>query len=299
MRVNIEDDLILSGRLNAVAARMDWTQREAVGSLYFLWRRTQNVEIVTCSRDQLLGLIRLDYDNDDDASRFIDVCVSVGLISEDGSEVTIKGNEQHVSRISSLRKRARSGGFAKASKSVPTGRQQAASRHGQGTENSALPTPSSLLPTPYNHKSKKEEEIHPISEKTPIGQIRAAFLVGYAARYNGKSYHWGLKYNGQAKNILKNWPLATVLDLVPKFFAWSRPEVIRAGHPFGNGPHSFVFRIDELYADTHTPERRLEAEVVRANEHEGMRRAEGMAQSQRIEQAITSTEPQALLEGGF
>lgn len=308
MRVNIEDDLILSGRLYAVATRMGWTQREAVGSLYFLWRRTQDCEVVTCSRDQLLSLIRLDYDDDYLASRFIAACVAAGLIADDGSAVTIKGNDQHVSRLSKLRKSAKNGGFAKAQKWQKNGSEVAGEwqgngteeglkRHGQGTENSALLAPSSLLLTPNTKKRIKNNTGTP---KIAGGsEVRRAFLDGYAARYSGKVYHWGAREAGQASNLLKTWPLQTLLDLVTKFFAWSRPEVIRAGHSFGKGPHSFVFRIDELYADTHTPERRLEAEVVRANENEGMRRAEGMAQSQRIEQAITSTAPQALLGEGF
>lgn len=140
-------------------------------------------------------------------------------------------------------------------------------------------------------KEKRGEERSNTPEAAPSGvsKIRAAYLAGFQKRY-GREGRWGGRSAGQAKHLLADWPLETVVSyLEPRvvvdeatdelttidgyFFAWKRPEVINAGHPFGKGANSFVMKIHELDADVHNADRRKSAAVAARQERTDARTA--------------------------
>lgn len=108
---------------------------------------------------------------------------------------------------------------------------------------------------------------------SPVSLIRKAWLDAYEQVYDRKCESWGARESGQAKNLLKSWPLERLLALIPAYFAWKEPRAIRAGHPFGTGADSFVMRIHALDADTHSYERRDDAAVFGAQLREANERA--------------------------
>jgi hypothetical protein len=125
-------------------------------------------------------------------------------------------------------------------------------------------------------------------EPTPIAQVRGAFLSAYAARYPQASrYPWGAREGGAAKNWLKSVPLDEALSLVTWFFAWKRPEVIKAGHPFCTGAQSLILKFHELRADLAHPERRAFAAAVTGDEKQATHEAEGAAQQRRVLAKLT------------
>jgi hypothetical protein len=138
-------------------------------------------------------------------------------------------------------------------------------------------------PRPKSRREKSQSD-----DPTPGAQVRKAFLDGYAARYpNAPAYPWGPKEAGQAKHWLRSVTLAEALDLVRWFFAWKRPEVIKAGHPFGTGGCSLVMKYHELRADLSHPERRAFAAAVNADEQQATHNVEGEAQTARVVAKIT------------
>lgn len=124
------------------------------------------------------------------------------------------------------------------------------------------------------------------SEPTAVSRIRSAYLDGFRQKY-GREGVWGKRSGGQAQHLLGEWPADTIVAyLEPRkvtdengeeatidgwFFAWKRPEVINAGHPFGKGAHSFVMRIHELDADVHNADRRKTAAIVSQQERRDAR----------------------------
>lgn len=310
VRVNMESDLRTSGRLGKLARTMGWSEQRTGGALWFFYWHTQEAGIVEETPDKIVSAVVVDFDSEGEAHAFVSGMVSAKLatVSENGI-VRIHGNDKHVERIerfkgnaSELGKKSWEARKKKLNEiqtgSFPTGNAQEQELNAQGT----LLSPSSLLLSPKENTNtdttmrlaKPPRVPKPKEPPTEIAQIRRTFRDGYAARYS-QEYHWGAKHSGQAKHLLQNWPLAVVLDLIPKFFAWQRPDIIKGGHSWGNGATSFVFRIDELYADTHTPERRDIAAAIHEGERDiGVSAYNRMAGAEVLRGLLNPNEPKAL-----
>lgn len=302
MRVNIEDDLFLSGRLTAFARALGVEEDTALGRLAFAWRETQHRELVTVSREsfRLATFVRLR----DPQGTLLAMEASGLATKKSDDEWLIHGNEEHAKRLGMYREKAQKGGIARqrASKlpasnpKKPAASQQAASKLNQR----ALLAPSSLLqkqdpdlcvsdsdlPPAINfedlprsppatpagrHPSVWSElagEVERAKPLTPAAQIRRAYHEAYGKKFKREFKGWGKRENGQAAQLVGSWSLATVLELIPKFFDWNNPQVMMAGYPFGLGHASFISRIHELDADTHAPDRKRLANAVNANDRQ-------------------------------
>lgn len=287
MRINVElQDLRASGRLWKLAQTMGWNQRETIGALVQFWGATQDAEIVETTHAKLMTTIILDMDSDDQAERFVRALIAAQLVESRDSLLLIKGNEEHVGRLKVYRDRAYKGGIAKNKKANDF----VASKQLGGSHKAATPAAtnvpslaplllSSLAPnyelqdpqnSPDQETLRRTKKI--TAEPTPIGDVRRAFLDGYAARYpNAKPYPWGAKENGQTRNLLKSMSPEDLKELFVAWFAWDHRKVIQGGHSFGTGSDCFVWRYIELFADTNAPERRIGAAI--AGEHESLNNA--------------------------
>ena len=124
------------------------------------------------------------------------------------------------------------------------------------------------------NKTSKEKNTKPKAKSIAPGvsppgvtvEIREAWKLAFEKRYQGQQAAWGKREGGQAKNLLGTFSKAELLKLVEYFFAWKRPEVIRAGHSFGTGPNSFVMKIHELRADIADADRRKQAAQIQERE---------------------------------
>lgn len=126
-------------------------------------------------------------------------------------------------------------------------------------------TPAGKHPSVWSELAGEVERAKPL---TPAAQIRRAYHESYAEKFNREFKGWGKRENGQAAQLVGSWSLATVLELIPKFFKWNNPQVMMAGYPFGLGHASFISRIHELDADTHAPDRKRLAAAAMANERQ-------------------------------
>lgn len=119
---------------------------------------------------------------------------------------------------------------------------------------------NNIAPTP---KNSQFDDISSNKLKSPVAQVRDCWLESYAHRYGRlKRCPWGAREGGQAANLLGSLPLADCLELIPQYFKWPNARVIRAGHPFGIGPDSFIMKYIELSADLVAPERHAEAASI-------------------------------------
>jgi hypothetical protein len=126
-------------------------------------------------------------------------------------------------------------------------------------------TPAGRHPSVWSELAGEVERAKPL---TPAAQIRRAYHEAYAKKFKREFKGWGKRENGQAAQLVGSWSLATVLELIPKFFDWNNPQVMMAGYPFGLGHASFISRIHELDADTHAPDRKRLANAVNANDRQ-------------------------------
>jgi len=297
MRVNVESDLWASGRLGAFARALGVGECEALGLLVFVWHETQHRELMLVTEAAFAGAVSVRL-GDTDPSKVFAAMVRAQLISHvEGDTWLIRGNDEHVSRLRQLRSSASAGGQARgkqmAASRQPQGSLKAASSLAKGKHVLASPEPSpshrpastqpsrsapySLLHTdhdldpsdPYLIQSINSEDLPP-SGKTPkngvspSGRIRAAYLAGYEKKFGRPFGGWGAKANGQASQLIRDWPADRVIELLGLFFDWNNPRAISAGYPFG----FFVSAIHEIDADTHSPERKRLARTLDAAERQ-------------------------------
>ena len=291
MRVNIEDDLHLSGRLSAFSRFLGMSEEQGIGRLYWVYRETQSRELVTMSRAEFISATELRVT---DPEGTLDALVRSKLATDQNGAITIHGNEPHVERIKQLRGMASLGGKArhKAAATQPT-RQPLRSPHGSRAGNRAAAdthasSQRSLLPTPYSLLQKQDPDLTAVPNLPPTlhkpdlpneirgespgslssgsktGAIRLAYLGAYRTKFDREFVGWGRRENGQASNLLASWPIHRVLELIPPYFTWQNPFAIKAGYPFG----FFVQAIHELDTDTHAPDRKRIANAVSANDRQ-------------------------------
>ncbi len=160
LRTNVEDDLWISGRLPKLARTLQIREALALGLLVCVYRRTQHAEIVEASIDRIMTIVVVDFDTDDEARHFLFAMVSSKLatMSDDGSSMTIHGNEPHVDRLTRLRGQAGAGGKARQKSrlvSEPTAKLQLS--HSLASRSA----PSSLLPVSVPSLSVSDYETAP------------------------------------------------------------------------------------------------------------------------------------------
>lgn len=141
----------------------------------------------------------------------------------------------------------------------------------------------SPIPDPFTagvQKPKRRKQ-SAMAAPSAVAVVRALWLKCYEAKY-GKRYPWGAREGGQCSVLLGSWPLEELQELVPLYFAWARPEVIRSGHPFGVGMWCFTMRLHELRADVIDPKRRAIAAQVGKRERNDNEQAEQQDQAARV-----------------
>lgn len=139
---------------------------------------------------------------------------------------------------------------------------------GTGTDPALKTKPEIAIVQPGSGPQTDIGMIPASASPSPVALIGRAWKAAYQEQYDRPCENWGARNNGQAKNLLKDWTLERILELIPLFFRWPNPQVIRAGHPFGVGMHSFAMRIHELDADEHSPSRHEDAAIIGAQRRE-------------------------------
>lgn len=152
VRVNIEDDLHLSGRLGALAKALGVSEDTAIGRLYWAYRETQHRELCVVSVDEFCEALALRVE---DPTTLLAAMVKARLVSPEGEGFVIHGNEIHIQRLQTLRGNAKSGGLARGkqmlsrrqadAKQEASKRQPSAKQMLSSSEPSQLLAPSSLL----------------------------------------------------------------------------------------------------------------------------------------------------------
>lgn len=81
-------------------------------------------------------------------------------------------------------------------------------------------------------KPKKKQPPKAATGLTPVAQIGRLFKSEYLKRFGHEYPMWGAGENSMAAHWLKSISIERALDLIPKYFAWNDPFVVKAGHPF-------------------------------------------------------------------
>lgn len=168
MRVNIEDELRLSGRLGRLARAMRWNERETVGALALFWGATQDAEIIEAPLSRIITVVAAHFDSDGQAESFVRAMAAARLAtgSLDGASFLIHGNEPHVLRLRRLRRQATNGGFARAKaqnedspmESLPVGSLGAALTQPDQSAPTPTPTPKKTADTSTKRKRTKQHD---------------------------------------------------------------------------------------------------------------------------------------------
>lgn len=111
MIIRIDDDLYNSGRLRRLASYMGWSEMTAIGGLVNVWRRTQSLGISSESLEKLHSLICIDFNNDDEAMKFLHAMSISRLATIEGGTIFIRGNDKKLGRTYACRERASRGGI--------------------------------------------------------------------------------------------------------------------------------------------------------------------------------------------
>jgi hypothetical protein len=165
-RVNIEDDLWTSGRLWKLAKAAKLDEDTALGRLVNVYRLTQAAGLVSDTQARVGTVIVIAFANDADADAFLTAMISAQLaaVLENG-HIHIRGNEQHVARLTKLREMAANGGKKRqqekpndfGSRGLAAGKPGLSRMEPEPSPHGALLTPSSLLPSLASNEAR---EIH-------------------------------------------------------------------------------------------------------------------------------------------
>ncbi len=307
------------GRVNTIAAdrlfsdpRLKRLSRElgcpfkALGALMFMWHGTQNLGVCSADSELLIDTFPLGVR---DPQKIVRAFETSGWIEPNGSEYRIVGNGDHVQAREIMSNKGKEGAQKRWGQKnrVPHDHPNAqkmptpSNQHGVQIADPIRSDPPHLVPPrtidlvhevahkdfETRHEARPSKKLK--GDPTPIALVRRAFLDGYAARFpNAPPYPWGSRENGQAKNWLTSATIEEALSLIPRFFKWPRPEVIRAGFPFCTGSNSLVMKYIELRADIVSIDRRDAAAMIASDEKQYDHNAEGRAQTARVVAAINS-----------
>lgn len=277
MRVNIEDDLHLSGRLTAMAKALGVSEDTAIGRLYWAYRETQHREMCVVSAEEFCEALALRVE---DPTTLLAAMLKARLVSPEGDGFVIHGNETHIQRLQTLRGNAKSGGLARAKQMLSRRQADAKQKASNGqpsakhllsiSEPSQLLAPSSqllapsskdqiqeliLLPqAPKNGAAVPSKKLRADSDYTPVHQVRLRYEALWASKF-GKPYDgWSPKHASRAKALCGSpAALAETFRLLELFFEWRDPRVA-SSYSFCEGPFSFVMQRDALRARLAKPE---------------------------------------------
>jgi hypothetical protein len=308
--VNLEDSV--KKLLPRMMKEMGWSNREVIGALCCVWGATQDAEIIDTKFDRLVTVCAVEFDDDAQCEKFLNAMIGVRLITLlDSGLMHIKGNEVHVSRLQQLRGSASKGGEARQKKLndfVASSLAQA--KHTGASTQPYRSAPYSLLLTPFSEEerntntenSKKPKRrprtpTAPAASPTGFADVVSCWFEHYERKYQKKP-KWGPRQGAQLKQLMLSYKAEELINqetgLIRHFFAWKRPEVIKAGHSFGKGHSCFILKIEELEADMAAPERRAEAAAIVDLERKSDEHAAEQAQTQRI---VHEVEPDAYATG--
>lgn len=140
--------------------------------------------------------------------------------------------------------------------------------------------------TPFPASEKK------IAKRTKTPSAPSADADGYTElvaiwfdcyeRFYKRKPAWGAVYGRQLKAIMAKSDVEEMRVLIPAFFAWRRPEVIKGGHSLSTGYASLAMKLEELRADIAQPGRRAFAAVATDMERIEDQSAQSDAQTQRV-----------------
>lgn len=298
VRVNIEESVF--EHIPRLASEMGWDFDRALGKLARVYRATQDAEIYEEESPRLVTVCALIFTSDDEAERFFTAMIRAQLaVLLDDRRVRIRGNKEHIERLNGYRARASAGGIARSRKSNDfVASKQAPSKHQLATPLSTNePSLAPLLPfsnteettknldlasTPKKKRTRKPKDSSGASP--PEGRttaFRLTWLQHYKKKY-GTDYPWGARENGQTATLLGTYSSDQLCGLVPYWFAWQRPEVIRGGHSFGKGPACFLLKLDELRADIADSDRRKTAAQVASAERQAENTIASISQAERV-----------------
>lgn len=150
----MEDTLVSDGHLGKLARTMGWSEREAAGALYFVYRATQRMKIVAESVERLITASVLHFDSDEQCARFISAMISAQLAVplEDG-RVHIRGNGDHIQRLEHWRKNASEGG----KRSAEQRRKKPNDSVSSGLDSASQPEANSNTPFSLLHSDASNE----------------------------------------------------------------------------------------------------------------------------------------------
>lgn len=97
-RLNIEEKLW--SRLPRLSRKLGWSEEKVLGKLAFFWHDTQEDEVHTCSKLNLVDYLRLDDESEDEIDLVISVLVQAKIlrkINEDSYEIA--GNKKQIETI--------------------------------------------------------------------------------------------------------------------------------------------------------------------------------------------------------
>lgn len=184
MRVNIEDDLDTSGRLAKFCKRMKWDHDRGLGRLVRFYRATQDAELATASRAEILVATLPRSEDVAEANRVIDAMIYSQLadITDEG-KIRIRGNLAHVERIKQIRENAAKGGKAKAAKALANAKQtdsECLAISALLAPNSYIPAAPDLLPNGREGNADSDPRANPAAlalEKFYLGNRKGSLLT--------------------------------------------------------------------------------------------------------------------------
>lgn len=145
----------------------------------------------------------------------------------------------------------------------------------------------SLAPT----KPKTQKPL-PVADAPGLRELTDLWFSEYERFYKRKPT-WNGVQAAKLKQLIAQGNLDELRTLIPAFFAWKRPEVIRGGHSLWKGYASLIAKLDELRADLAAPERRAFAAIAAADENETTRKYESQAQMVRVDTKLMTGDENA------
>ncbi len=286
MRVNVEDSV--RRHLPRLAKEMGWSMREALGALAMVYNSTQAAGIYEDTPARIATVIVLDFDDDEQADKFVTAMIAsqLAVMLSDG-RVRIRGNQERISELNEWYQQkvdaGRRGGKETQRRRKSSMVSEATSSESEAnlkrnqpvlspmsfvlSPNTEENTNTEILPTTKPKRTKKPSSgVSPSDGKGRTIPFREAWKAAYRSKL-GTDAAWGNRESGQAATLLGSYTSDELVALVPYFFAWKRPEVIRGGYSFGKGPACFVLKIDELRADMADADRRRLAAQIQEREN--------------------------------
>lgn len=158
--------------------------------------------------------------------------------------------------------------------------------------------PFTFVPSKISEAAHREVESRPKAKRPKaLPAADASGLVELTdlwfhefEKYYAQKPAWNGVQASKLKQLIAQSDVEELRVLIPAFFAWKRPEVIKAGHSLWKGFASMTAKLDELRADLANPDRRAFAAEFASHEQQANHEAQGAAQTKRIVAAATGNQ---------